>query len=85
MIPLLFSALLLAADTSGAATTAASDPAEQAAPVKKEKERKICKADPEYTGSRMKKQLCLTAAEWEKRRVEGLQNGSQMGRSYTAQ
>lgn len=86
MIPLLFSVLLLASDASGATASPSSDPAEQAAPVKKEaKEKKICKTDPAYTGSRYKKQICLTAAGWEKRRVDGLQNASQMGRSYTAE
>jgi len=85
MIPLLFSVLLLASDTSGAAASPSSDPAEQAAPEKKEKEKKICKTDPAYTGSRYKKQICLSAAEWEQRRVQGLQNASQMGRSYTAE
>jgi len=66
MISLLFGVLLLASDTSGATASPSSDPAEQTAPVKKEKEKKICKSDPSYTGSRMKKQICLTAIEWEK-------------------
>jgi hypothetical protein len=84
MIPLLFSVLLLATDTSGASASPSSDPTEQAAPVKKEKEKKICRTDPAYTGSRYKKQICLSAAEWEKRGERGLQNASQMGRSYSA-
>lgn len=66
MIPLLFSVLLLATDTS-AASTPASDPAEQAAPAKKEKEKKICRVDPANTGSRMARKLCLTQVEWDKR------------------
>ena len=66
MIPLLFSVLLLASDTSAAATST-SDPAEQAAPAKKEKEKKICKVDPANTGSRMARKLCLTQVEWDKR------------------
>ena len=85
MIPLLFSAFLLATDISGTAASPASDPAEQAAPVKKVKEKKICKTDPSYTGSRMKKQICLTEAEWEHRQEAGIKNASQMGRSYTAE
>ena len=60
MIPALF-ALLLVADNSTA--TAAAQPAEVAAPA--EKEKKICKVDPSYTGSRMRKKLCLTEAEWD--------------------
>ena len=63
MIPLLFSVLLLSSDTTAASPTA-SQPAEQAAPVKKEK--KICKPDHTNTGSRMPKKLCMTAVEWEK-------------------
>jgi len=84
MIPLLFSAFLLATDVSGTAASPVSDPAEQPAPVKKVKEKKICREDPAYTGSRMKKQICLTEAEWQKRNG-GLQNASQMGRSYSAE
>jgi len=83
MSPVLFSLFLLASDPSVATATTAADPAEQVAPVKKQKEKKICKTDPSYTGSRMSKQLCLTAAEWEKRK-QGIGNTSQMGRSYTA-
>ena len=80
MSPLLFSVLLLASDPTTA--TAASNPVEQPAEVKKEK--KICKVDPAYTGSRMKKNLCLTEAQWEQRK-QGVGNTSQTGRSYTAQ
>lgn len=59
MIPALF-ALLLVADSPAA--QAADGP--QAAPAKKSEE-KICKVDPSYTGSRMRKKLCLTQAEWD--------------------
>jgi len=65
MIPLLFSVLLLAADTSGASAAAATDGTEQASPAKKEK--KICRVDPANTGSRMARRLCLTQVEWDKR------------------
>jgi hypothetical protein len=27
-------------------------------------DKKICKVDPNYTGSRMRKKLCLTQSEW---------------------
>ncbi|MCL6697845.1 hypothetical protein LZ496_03475 [Sphingomonas sp. NSE70-1] len=60
MIPALF-ALLLVADNS--ASTEVTQPAETAATA--EKEKKICKVDPNYTGSRMRKKLCLTEAEWD--------------------
>lgn len=82
MSPLLFSVMLLASDPTAATAPATSDPAEQAAPKKKEK--KICKTDPEYTGSRMKRQICLTAAEWTTRNATGVGN-DRAGRSYTAQ
>jgi hypothetical protein len=82
MSPLLFSVMLLASDPTTTAAPAASDSTEQAAPVKKEK--KICKTDPEYTGSRMKKQICLTAAEWTKRTQTGV-GSDRAGRTYTAQ
>jgi NADPH-dependent ferric siderophore reductase len=59
MIPALF-ALLLVADNS--ASPAVAQPAETA--VQAEKEKKICKVDPNYTGSRMRKKLCLTETEW---------------------
>lgn len=60
MIPALF-ALLIIADNS--ASTEVTQPAEAA--TQSEKEKKICKADPNYTGSRMRKKLCLTEAEWD--------------------
>lgn len=60
MIPALF-ALLLIADSS--ASTEVTQPAEATASV--EKEKKICKVDPNRTGSRMRKKLCLTEAEWD--------------------
>ena len=59
MIPALF-ALLLIADNSTA--PAAAQPAEVAQAAK---EKKICKNDPSYTGSRMRKKLCLTESEWD--------------------
>jgi hypothetical protein len=57
---LMLAVLLLAADP----TTAPIEPA-----VKPEKasRKTICKVDPANTGSRMKKRMCLTAAEWDLR------------------
>jgi hypothetical protein len=55
--------LMLAALLLGATPTATqSTPVEPVA--KPVKEKKICKEDPAYTGSRMKKKLCLTESEW---------------------
>ena len=53
-------------------TTATSAPAAQAAPVK---EKKICKIDPAYTGTRMKKRICLTESEWEQKNNSGKSEG----------
>ena len=60
MIPALF-ALLLVAESPAPSTV--TEPAETAAEAAKAK--KICKVDPSYTGSRMRKKLCLTEAEWD--------------------
>jgi len=70
MIAALFSVLLLAADTPATTPETASAPAQEAtpaaAPVKTaEKEKKICRADPANTGTRMKQKLCLTQNEWD--------------------
>jgi hypothetical protein len=82
MIPLLFGAFLLASDTP-AATAPAAQEAPTAVPAKKEK--KVCKVDPSFTGSRMQKKICLTEAEWDKRNHSGMGTNGNMGRSYTAQ
>jgi hypothetical protein len=60
MIPALF-ALLLVADNP--VPPSAAQPADSTAQATKEK--KICKVDPSYTGSRIRKKLCLTEAEWD--------------------
>ena len=84
MIPLLFSVMLLASDTPGTTNPATSESTEQAVPAKKVKEKKICKEDPAYTGSRMKKQICLTETDWEKRRLAGVRN-DRAGSSQSAE
>jgi hypothetical protein len=38
-----------------------------APPAKPEKEKKVCKADPTETGSRLVKRICLTQDEWDHR------------------
>ena len=35
------------------------------------KEKKICRADHEFTGTRMRKQVCLTKSEWQRREGKG--------------
>ena len=62
MISLMF-ALMLVAEPA-AATTEAPKVAEIQKP---EKAKKVCRDDLETTGSRMKKKICLTEAEWAKR------------------
>ena len=85
MIPALLSAFLLVAETP--AVTTATPPAAQEVPVAAapKKEKKICKVDPAYTGSRMKKNICLTEAEWDKRAHSGVSTSGRSGRSYTAE
>ena len=59
MIPALFALMLIAQDS-------APTPAPEATEVQKpEKEKKICRLDTNQTGSRMRKKLCLTQAEWD--------------------
>lgn len=62
MISLMF-ALMLVADPA-ATTTEAPVAAEVQKP---EKAKKICREDPNLTGTRMKKKICLTEVEWAKR------------------
>ena len=73
-------AMLLAGDTVN--TSVDPNVAQNAEAPKKEK--KICKTDPAYTGSRMKKNLCLTESQWAKREATGTAS-DRAGRSYTAQ
>jgi hypothetical protein len=57
---LMLAVLLLAADPTPA-------PAEPAAKPAKVAEKKICKVDPEQTGTRFRARICLTETEWEMR------------------
>jgi hypothetical protein len=57
-VALFLAAMLLATDP---AAGAAQVEAPATAPVK---EKKICKVDPSFTGSRMKKKICMTETEW---------------------
>ncbi len=58
MIPTLFALLLVAQNPAPADAQTGAATAEKS-------DKKICKADPSYTGSRMRKKLCLTQAEWD--------------------
>ncbi len=68
MIPLLFSVLFLAgaqpSDTAATTSANAGTVATDAVPAKKKAEQKVCRDDPSYTGSRMRRKLCLTQTEW---------------------
>jgi len=59
-------AALLAATTPNVAPQPALNPTAVPAAGPK-KERKICKSDPAFTGSRIEKQICLTKSEWKRR------------------
>ena len=71
MIAALFSVLLLATETPAASAEAVSSPTQEApqppAEPSKKAEKKICRVDPANTGSRMRKNLCLTQTEWANR------------------
>lgn len=60
---------LLLASTPAVASQQVQNPAAVAAPaaVPAKKEKKICRDDPAFTGSRITKQLCLTKAQWKSR------------------
>ncbi len=51
------------------AAQATAATAVEAAPSKPKSEKKICKIDELDTGSRMKKRICLTQVEWDKRKA----------------
>ena len=73
---LMLSLALIAADIQAAPAPApeaspstAATPAPEAQPAK---EKKICKVDEEFTGSRLAKRRCLTESQWKEReRSEG--------------
>ena len=73
---LMLSLALIAADiqtppapSAEASPTTAATPAPAAQPAK---EKKICKVDEQFTGSRLAKRRCLTESQWKEReRSEG--------------
>jgi hypothetical protein len=64
MIPALFALLLIAEEPQQAV---GSDVQAEAEVQKPAKERKICRTEDSGTGSRMKKKMCLTQTEWDRR------------------
>ena len=65
---LLASFLLAAADPNAAAAASApSNNVTTQAPAKAQREKKICKEDEGFTGTRFKKKICLTETEWANR------------------
>jgi hypothetical protein len=74
---LLASFLLAAADPSAAAPQSATTTTPAAQPAKREK--RICKADESFTGSRFKKKVCLTETEWANRSATTANDLKNMG------
>jgi hypothetical protein len=67
---MLLAALLVASDpavTPQQQPNQASIPAIATPAPAPKKERMICKSDPEFTGSRIEKQICLTKEQWKRR------------------
>ena len=78
-------ALLASAQPAADLQATAPAPAAEAVPeAKKAKERKICKADPAVSGSRMVKRLCLTETEWAQR-DQGMTESARSGFSGKAE
>ena len=74
---LLASFLLAAANPSAAAPQSATTTTPAAQPAKREK--KICKPDEGFTGTRFKKKLCLTETEWANRSATTANDLKNMG------
>lgn len=64
---LLVSFLLAAANPTAAAATSSTNNAAEPAPTTAKREKRICKNDESFTGSRFKKKVCLTETEWANR------------------
>ena len=62
---ILLGALLLAANPTAAAPAAA--PANAPAPAAKAPEKKICRIDTSDSTSRLRKRICLTQTEWDRK------------------
>jgi len=70
-----FVAVLL---VSAQAAATSEQPAPAAVEEPKAKPKKICKTDPETSGSRMVKRLCLTEEEWAQH-GQGVNQGARAG------
>jgi hypothetical protein len=67
---MLLAALLVASNPAVAAQQVQIQPAAPvaaAAEKPKKKERMVCRDDPEFTGTRVVKQICLPKSEWDRR------------------
>jgi len=75
---MLLAALLVASNAAVAAQPQVQ--AQPAAPVAppaaapRKKERMICRDDPEFTGTRVVKQICKPKSEWDRTTAEGASN-----------
>ena len=76
------SLLLVSAQTALAPQSSAT--AAPAAETPKPKPKKICRLDPETSGSRMAKRLCLTEEEWEQH-SSGMTQSARSGYSGKAE
>lgn len=65
-MPLLLASFLLAAADPSAVSAPSKDVA-QPGPTSTKREKKVCKADESFTGSRFRKKICLTETEWANR------------------
>ena len=75
---LLVSFLLAFTDPSASAPAPQAVTTEPARPAAKG-EKKICKADESFTGSRFKKKICLTETEWANRSANTANDLKNMG------
>ena len=66
-----------AKSSAPAVDASATNPA--AANTEAKKEKKICKADEAFTGTRMAKRICLTRSQWEQR-ARSMGAGDRLGR-----
>jgi|tagenome__1003787_1003787.scaffolds.fasta_scaffold20732730_3 hypothetical protein len=67
--------VLLAASAPAVAPQQQSQAPAGNVPAQK-KERKICKSDPAFTGSRIEKQICLTKTQWKQREDASASEGA---------
>jgi hypothetical protein len=71
LMSILLAALVLAADPTVAHAPA---PAQSSPAAQKEQEKKICRVDTSDSSSRLRKSVCMTQTEWD-RKAEGKSEG----------